>query len=289
MKQQGTTLMPVVRRPQFGLEEGFPKYYVGGKKFTTHMLNSMHVVFPEGERLFIRAVKAYNASVKSPELAARIKAFIAQETIHGAQHERLWKMLDAQGVNATEYGEWYKTNAYSTVEGFLSGIVGEDFTKRMRLSVTAALEHYTATLAMTAVRNDAGLNATLHPTMRALMNWHAIEEIEHKDVAFDVMKEVDGSELTKNLGMVVGTWGLMHYLAIGWAKFVWEDKEINKWEIPRLIIEDVPVLLGLAAAMAPSILEYFRPDFHPNDLGGDEYIEQYLAENPQYFAMAKSG
>jgi predicted metal-dependent hydrolase len=81
----------------------------------------------------------------------------------------------------------------------------------------------------------------------------------------------------------------MHYMALGWAKFVWEDKGINKWEIPRLIIEDVPVLLGLAAAMVPPILEYFRPDFHPKDMGGDEWIERYLAENPQYFPAVKAG
>jgi uncharacterized protein len=289
MTQAGKALMPVVRRPQFGLEAGFPKYYVGGKKISTHWLNSMHVVFPEGERFFIRAVKAYSTSIKNPELSARIKAFIAQETIHGAQHERLWKVLESQGVDASGFDNWYKANAFGMVEPFLSRIVGEDFAKRMRLSVTAALEHYTATLAMTGLNNDAGLNKTLDPVMRSLMNWHAIEEIEHKDVAFDVMKAVDGSEFTKNLGMVIGTWALTHYITAGWIKFVWEDKEISKWDIPRLMIEDAPVFIKLAATMAPLVLEYFRPGFHPMDLGGDEWIERYLAENPQYFAEAKAG
>ena len=41
--------MPQVRRPDFGLENNFTKYYADGNVFLTQLLNSLHVVFPEGD------------------------------------------------------------------------------------------------------------------------------------------------------------------------------------------------------------------------------------------------
>ncbi len=288
MKTNTQTLMPVVRRPKFGLEKGFPKYYWGGHKIATHLINAMHVVFPEGERMFVRATKAYADAIKDPVLQNRIKAFIAQETQHGSQHERLWKVLEAQGVHCTDYQEWHKEDAYGKHEGFLSGLLSEEFGKRMRLSVTAALEHYTSTLGLIALDEHIGLLKDCDPVMADLLKWHAIEEVEHRDVAFDVMMQVDGSQFTKNLGLLVGTWALIRYQGLGWLKFVWEDKDIPKGDIPRLLLQDLPVLVKMVTALGPKILDYLRGDFHPTDHGGEEQIARYLAGREKYFPEVKT-
>jgi uncharacterized protein len=50
-------------------------------------MNSLHSVFPAGERYFIRSVKWFDKKIQDPDLKERVKAFIGQEVQHGMQHE----------------------------------------------------------------------------------------------------------------------------------------------------------------------------------------------------------
>lgn len=275
--------MPQVRRPDFGLENNFTKYYADGNVFLSQLLNSLHVVFPEGEKLFIRAVKNYADEITDPQLKARMKGFIGQETQHMAQHERIWDTLESQGVAAREYDAWYAKNAYETVEGTIEKLFGPEMYKRLQLSVTCALEHYTATLAEVAIDPEINAMEGFDEKMKALLMWHAAEEIEHKSVAFDVMQQVDGSQLTKNIGMVVGTWALLWYGAVGTVKFLAEDKDIKLTDIPGSIAEKAPRLAKVVAAMVPKILQYFRPDFHPDQMNNDQLAIDYFNANAKFF------
>src|SRR3546814_14121606 len=54
----------------------------------------------------------------------------------------------------------------------------------VNLMATIALEHYTAMMASVMLREDS-MYAGAEPEWAALWKWHAIEEIEHKGVAYD--------------------------------------------------------------------------------------------------------
>src|SRR3546814_7672489 len=54
----------------------------------------------------------------------------------------------------------------------------------INLMATIALEHYTAMLAAIMLK-DPAMYAGAEPEWGALWKWHAIEEIEHKGVAYD--------------------------------------------------------------------------------------------------------
>lgn len=278
--------MPQVRRPEFGLEGNFGKYYADGNPLLSHLLNSLHVVFPEGEKLFIRSVKFFQDEIKDPQLKARVKGFIGQETQHMAQHEKIWDTFESQGVKVKEYDKWYAKNAYETVEGSIRKIFGEETYKKLALAVTCGLEHYTATLAEVAIDPEINAMQGFDENMKALLMWHAAEEIEHKAVAFDVMQLVDGSPVTKNAGMLLATWALLYYGAIGAVKFVMEDEEIKITDIPGMLAEKAPLLGKVVWAMVPKLLQYFRPDFHPDQMNNDYLATEYFEANKKYFQKA---
>ncbi|PJZ69852.1 metal-dependent hydrolase [Leptospira perolatii] len=263
--------MPSVRKMDFeGLQDLSP-HYISGNSVLTHAVNSYHILFPEGERFFIKSVKAFADQVQDPALKERIKAFIGQEVQHGKEHEKVWDALRKQGRPVDRVARFYHFTAFKIFFPLAEILFG----KKLKLSVTAALEHYTATLGEIGIENR--LHEYAEGDMRRLLLWHACEEIEHKSVAFDVLKTVSKSYFLRVFGFVIATllfWGY----AIGlqyW--FLLTDKEVSfsKWREDLKGSSDyMRVTVG---PIAKAALRYFRRDFHPDQSGGYELATWGLA------------
>ncbi|MCB1189183.1 MAG: metal-dependent hydrolase [Leptospiraceae bacterium] len=251
--------MPVVRKPQFNWEE-ISSHWCDNNFFATHFVNSMHVVFPEGEKFFIRSVKAFADRIKDKELQERVKLFIGQETQHMMQHKNFWEVLQKQSPALDMFHKLYTNMAYGRDEAKWS-----IDRKKLALSTTVALEHYTAIMAEVALEKESKLLEGIPEEMTRMLQWHAAEEIEHKSVAFDVLKEVDDSYLLRIKGMILASLDLTFYVGMGQIIFMSQDKTIKLEELPshlfRFIKKTTPIFKGILANVA----DYFRPDFHPND------------------------
>src|SRR5207302_9783829 len=88
----------------------------------------------------------------------------------------------------------YPTRAIGTYVRKLTAFRERHQSEKANLAVTAALEHYTATLAETLLTDPDGRAGIGHDGVRYLLMWHALEESEHKAVAFDVYKRMGGTE-----------------------------------------------------------------------------------------------
>jgi hypothetical protein len=250
-----------------------PKYWFGGNAALTHMANGVNLLFPLGERFFVRSVRRYEDKVKSPTLRAAIKAFYAQEGRHAQLHERQFETLREQGFEIDAFMRRYQFVAYDVVEKACPAALS--------LATTAALEHFTAIMAEDAFRE--GHLDQAHPVMRKLLLWHAAEEIEHKDVAFDVLMDQHPSYALRMAGLFVGAVSL----AAGWYRatrmLVAQDTELDKAEFRRqmkALEAERPVSREV---FLRGIREYMRPDFHPNDKDNrglaTEFLEALMQEH----------
>jgi uncharacterized protein len=175
-----------VRKLDVDLSLGFERHWFGGDAFRTAYYNALSMSFPAGEQLFIDSVKNALAMLPDiPEHAAlryQCADFAAQESTHRHVHTQYNAVLEQQGLkNHVEPRIWAR---FKKVEHLL--------TPRHHLAITAAYEHYTAVFAHISLgRPDMTANAS--PLMRTLWNWHALEETEHKAVAFDLYHAVGGN------------------------------------------------------------------------------------------------
>src|SRR5262245_58502382 len=135
--QAAPTDLGEIRPRNMGFElDDVPRHWVAEAAFPTAMGNTLHLIFPMGERFFVRAVKHYADQLEDPRLRAQVKGFYAQEGRHAHEHERVFALLERHGYDTKPFLRVYKKIAFEIIEPLTS--------HRLRLAVTVALEHYTA-------------------------------------------------------------------------------------------------------------------------------------------------
>ena len=163
---------------RFDLETARQGHWLGGDPVGTAVFNALSLTFPDGERMFMDAVKAYRDRLTG-KLAQDARGFIAQEAIHSREHHQLNSLIDRDRYPVAEIEE--------TIRGRVK-MARERGPMAMLIS-TIALEHFTAMMAEMHARHR-NLFGTTDPEIEKLWRWHAVEETEHKAVAYDVFLEV---------------------------------------------------------------------------------------------------
>lgn len=237
------------------------RHWFAGNIAATHVLNSLHLIFPDGERFFIRSVNHYRKQIQDPELKKQVRLFMAQEIQHGVAHERAWDTLRKQGFPVDDFLNAYRQSAYERLEGFVNRRIGP----WLSLANTVALEHYTATLAQ-AVFDSGVLEYEMPQDMRDLLYWHACEEIEHKSVAYDVMQDVSPGYFKRIAGFMMATVQLLSFTARGTRFMVKHDPDANFWSFHRDFIRFMRRGgYRFFLALPLRLMDYLRPGFHPDD------------------------
>jgi predicted metal-dependent hydrolase len=258
-----------IRAPRFDFSD-VPAHWLAGHPVATHVFNGMNLVFPDGERFFIDAVREHLAELDDEALVRQVRGFFGQEGRHAQEHERYFEALEAQGYEIRTYlRRFQRFIALST----------RWMPKALRLSMTAGAEHYTATFGGIAFE-DALVDAA-HPTMKRLMIWHATEEVEHKAVAFDVLQATHPSYLLRLVGFALATLSLFGWGIAGTLMLMRQDvaagrvsRERQKQALRDLREFRRPDMRRLRA----SVRRYLRRDFHPNQIDDLGLAHAKLAE-----------
>jgi predicted metal-dependent hydrolase len=257
-----------VRRPVFDFARVATPHWFGGDPFLSHLANAMSLTFPEGERFFMDAVKHYQDRVTSPALKQEISRFLGQEALHSRAHEVYNDWLRTLGLQPEAIEQQVK-------EGL--GQVRQDRSPRYQLAMTCALEHFTAMMAELLLESD-DVRELMDPEVRRLLVWHAIEETEHKAVAFDVYAATGGSYRTRVIAMLITTFGFTISVALFQAALMRQDPAAAGLGVKLRGFSKMWIKPGWFRRLVPSYLDYFRRDFHPWDHPAPEGMEAFKRE-----------
>jgi uncharacterized protein len=251
---QDLTITPRDRRFGRGMKQA--RWWMGGDPVATAFYNALSATFPKGEAYFVESVRAFREGTP-PKLAEEIKGFVTQEVMHSREHVQFNKRALEAGYDLTRLEE--------RVEWRLS--ITRARPPVVNLAATMCLEHFTAILAHQLLKNPRHLNKA-DAESAALWRWHAMEEIEHKAVAYDTwlhatrewprfkrwkVKAKVMLFVTRNfvVDRTFGTLELLRQDGItgpkAWARMFW-----FAWVRPGMMRR----ILGAWAAM-------FMPGFHP--------------------------
>lgn len=253
----GTPIRIPVRRMDFDFE-GLPKYWYQGNPWITHYLNALSAVFPDGERFFIHSVRNVQDRITDPALQAQVRAFIGQEAHHGKEHEAFNTLLEEK------HGVPMASTAGFTKRWLLG--TARRLPQRRQLAITIALEHFTAILANQLLEQPE-IAEQLGRAEGDMFLWHAVEETEHKAVAFDVYIAVYGrgfaSTFVRMMTMVVTTIMFSLFTTVFQLRFLWRDGELLNLRAMAGFFAFLWWKPGPLRRMIPEYLDYYRPSFHP--------------------------
>jgi hypothetical protein len=152
----------------------------------------------------------------------------------------------------------------------------------VNLAMTVALEHFTAILA------HASLNRREHmpgvePEIAALWKWHAIEEIEHKAVAFDTFLAVtqDMPRFKRWALRSVVMWRVSKQFVIARMRNMrvfFEQDGINTTRTWLRTLNYLWIYPGILRRIIPAWLAFFRPGFHPWDIDDRSLVTRHEAQ-----------
>lgn len=253
---------PHVRKMDLSFED-LPRHWLFDHPVHTAVVNALSLLFPAGERFFIRSVKHYEDAITQPELRAAMRGFYGQEAHHQKEHLAANAAIEAHGIELDTFMKWWEHFAFEVVE--------PRFPPHIRLAATAAAEHFTATLAEAALQD--GVLDYAHPAMANLLRWHAAEEIEHKSVAYDVLQAVDPRYRTRVAGFVV----VSSVLGYGWfraARHLLKQELPSKAKLHPVARQGLPRFLRRVAGR---LVDYLRPSFHPEQHDNRHLASAYLA------------
>lgn len=232
------------------------RWWLGGDPVATAWFTALSATFPRGEAFFIEAVKAHREGVPA-QLAEQIRSFIVQEVNHSREHLALNRIAEAAGYDLTGIDRH--------VEEMLGQLKGRPVI--LDLASTMALEHFTAMMAHEFLAHPEHL-AAADPEVTALWRWHAIEEIEHKAVAYDTWLHATRNwsrwkrwRVKSLLMLLVSKNFLSHRIhdALG----LLAQDGITGPAAKRRLMAFLLWNPGVLRRIFPSWLAYFLPGFHP--------------------------
>jgi predicted metal-dependent hydrolase len=218
-----------------------PKHFAAdGDLIQSHLAASLSAVFPDGEDFFVRSVRNFRDQINDR---------LAELGYPSKQVERFTK------------------KGLAIRERFLS--------PKSNLAATAALEHFTATLAEMLLTDEDARAMFGNEEVKNLFVWHALEESEHKSVAFDVYKAVGGGERLRVFTMnalTVGFIGGMVFqvgISLLFDRATYRRGNLRKsWRRFRRS----PIM---RRELWQQLRDYNRPDFHPDDRDTTALVEEW--------------
>lgn len=278
-----------VRRLGINLSQGFARHWNGGDAFLTAFCNALSMSFPVGEQFFIDAVregsKHLNDSPEHQALRETVRGFIGQEATHRHLHGLYNAHLKKQGL----INHWEPRAARRLEIGRRTMFSTSDKGYLHELAITAAYEHFTAIFGdfvLESLDQPGDWFAQADEPLKTLWRWHAAEESEHKSVAFDLYLALGGNH----------PWRMrwFNYVLLQFAldtlrqtlNNLWHDRTLHQ---PSTWLSAFKFCFGRHGCVwrcTPRFMAYLRKDFHPNQLGDERLMRDWLlAHSTQWRAV----
>ena len=239
------------RRPEFDFS-GVSKYWLRDP-FTSQFMNALSIVVPHSERTVIDIVRKYAGNISDPKLLKDMDALIRQEGRHALMHLRCNDLLKKCGYPAIR--------PFERFHKFFVRMLRRISPPAWELAIPAAFEHFTSAISREFITNQAFWVGDQSNAAIDFTHWHALEELEHQAVCFDVFAALERRTWLLTLSLLfiwmpatlVSVYGLQLYFLLKDGILL---KDKNWGPYLKFVFQSLPMLTRGA-------FKYFDKGFRP--------------------------
>ncbi|EPF69491.1 hypothetical protein GCM10025882_18530 [Acinetobacter gyllenbergii] len=271
-RQVSASIEIQVRNMDFAFPDDISEFWFHQNPLLSMLLTALSSAFPDGERQFIHSVRLYQSQIKDPVLLKQVRAFIGQEAHHGKEHDGLNAMMLKKGYPVDRIYKRFKK---------MNRLMQTQFSPAHQLACTVCMEHLTAILADYFIATAPEDLALFHAQVRKIWAWHAIEETEHKAVAFDVYQSLVNRPYFLRLVMLETTLSFVMITTRGTIELLQHSGQQGDLKGVYQGLHYLFGRKGLIRRISRQYLDFFSADFHPwqhdNRNQVNRLKQQYLA------------
>jgi len=177
------------RRTAFSFPNSIPKHWLAGDVVQTHFFNAINLFVVSFEDFMGRVMRARLPQLReqNPAFERQVRGFMGQEATHSFVHAKYLQNIKEHGFQVDDY--------LARCEHVFSHWFERRLGTPLCLATIAGFEHLTSVLAEIILSGRMLKRAD--PVMAEVWEWHAAEEIEHKTLAFDLLKATHPSFLLR--------------------------------------------------------------------------------------------
>lgn len=247
-----------VRHMPFEFPDDIDPVFIDGDHKQSFAFIAGSLLLPYLEPYLIRSMKAAEKHVTDPDVLDGLKKFCSQEGQHYQMHKKFNATIRRAGFPGLEALEQELSDDYKR---FTS-------TKSLRFNLAYA-EGFEA-LTMNAVKHmmePNGFGDDL-PVYMQMIEWHFVEELEHRTVAFDVYDHVCGGYFYR---LVVGAWAQWHFTrwirrTTNYMLKVSPQPKRDKEQVTESAKTTPSIRSASVGNLLPGLLRIYLPNYSPHDV-----------------------
>jgi len=239
------------------MEEGalIPARWFKRQAFASIFFDAGSVSIPEAERLVISTAEEAAQYVIDPVLREKLHKLIAEETAHSRVHDAYNAYLARKGYPVAKYekefagwARWLNTR----------------FSLMTRLAICATVEHFTACISRQILDTGIFEGEDVDERMDRVWTWHALEELDHRAIAFDLYTEMGGTYARRFWSALIGSFLFMYIHNRCFLAFLRKKKLLRRWSAWKIGLPFLFGKNGIYRHFIPDWWKFFHPRFHPS-------------------------
>ena len=255
----------VVRKMPFEFPDDIDAHWNEAKPEWSHMVNGASLAMPFLEPYLIRTMRKALPKIDSEELKKEVKLYMAQEGQHFQQHRRFNDILIAKGYTGLRdiEAQMQKEFAHFDMNRSL----------KFNLAYACGFESMALGVGHWLVKDREYLFAGSDTRVASLILWHFIEEVEHKNVAFDAYQAVYGNYFYRVYGTLYAAAHVMKFSRRAYQLMLKKDglwgSFRSRWALLKMIAR-------FFRNMIPLVLTACVPGHHPSQVKDPQWYRDWL-------------
>lgn len=234
----------------------------------SQIVNAASLAMPYLEPFLIRSMREARPEISDPVLQRELDLYIVQEATHSKQHKKFNKTISDAGYTSVAKIERTLASDYKEL--------GVKRSLRFKLAYAEGFESMALAIGHMLIEDRVYLFGNSDSNVASLILWHFVEEIEHKNVAFDVFEHLYGSYFWRMAGLFYATTHIFLRTGQGYRALLREDglwrNLKSRWRLTK-------VLLHIFRRLLPKLARILKPGYHPSQVTdpqwGDAWSKLY--------------